>query len=121
MSFVYFAKNERGAIKIGTARDVNRRLSEIRVFSDVPVEIIGVMRGGLQKERDLHSQFASSKIAGEWFSYTKEISDYIQRNAKPHFPKQHGLKACAVTQDLHRASLLLREQPLLRPLFLKRF
>jgi hypothetical protein len=68
-SYVYVAHRlDDGAIKIGFATDVMRRISELRKLSQSAVELVACMPGGKPDELRLHAQFSTYRIDGEWFS-----------------------------------------------------
>lgn len=54
--------------KIGWAKDPEQRIRELQTGSPVPLEIIGVIRGGtLETENELHVAFGQHRLHGEWF------------------------------------------------------
>lgn len=84
MPHVYFVQvGESGPIKIGTATDVARRIQSIQCAHHEPVKVLGVMEGGLKKERDMHGKFAESRIRGEWFKPTSDIIEFVESNCDP--------------------------------------
>lgn len=69
---VYFAQREDGAIKIGTTSDLDARL--VRLNSEHgPVQLLGTVQGSHWLERQVHRQFASARIEGEWFKATDQL------------------------------------------------
>jgi hypothetical protein len=67
-------------IKIGFALDLARRLPELQMGCPDHYTIIGVMPGSQATEKALHARFIKSHYRGEWFIFTKEISDFIREN-----------------------------------------
>lgn len=80
--FVYFVKS--GAhIKIGKANDVRKRMSGIQTGAPERLECLGIIKGGMRKERELHSMFSDHRASGEWFNDCSEIRDFISAKCKP--------------------------------------
>jgi hypothetical protein len=78
---VYFLQAKTGGpIKIGIARNIVARMTEIQ--SSMPEELVclGVMLGaGRNEERRLHRFFSDSWIRGEWFRPTDDLLKWIER------------------------------------------
>lgn len=76
---VYFIRSERcGPVKIGIANDVDARLLSLQTAHPHPLTVIAVIpNGGKLKERELHLQFAGSRLNGEWFEWTPEMEEFI--------------------------------------------
>lgn len=66
---VYFIQCACGCrrVKIGVAKDVNRRLADLRAFSAHPLELLGTIEGDYVVERWLHACFSESFVHSEWF------------------------------------------------------
>lgn len=82
---VYFLSYERHGIKIGYTRNLQGRLSQLRIASPFPLTLIGSIETddpeGL--ERYAHQFFEAYKINSEWFSIDEiEIFDFINRYQK---------------------------------------
>lgn len=60
-------------VKIGFSDDLRSRVQSVIAAVPVPVEFVGHMPGGREVEAHLHSVFASSLFAGEWFVETDEM------------------------------------------------
>jgi hypothetical protein len=66
MGWIYFI--QRGAaLKVGWARNPNKRLNELQVGSPWRLSLIGVVPGSQEDEKKLHRRFAAARISGEWF------------------------------------------------------
>ena len=83
----YFIHDEAsGAVKIGIADDVPRRLSALQIGNPNPLTLVGTIPGGPREESKLHRQFATHHRRGEWFSSTPgimaAIRDLIHRFAE---------------------------------------
>lgn len=65
---VYFIQaGDDGPIKIGVAEKPMKRLAELQVASPVELNLLAVMKGGVDRERRLHTKFAEWRLHGEWF------------------------------------------------------
>jgi hypothetical protein len=76
----------RNAIKIGYARDVQKRLKAHQVSQPVPVGLMATTPGGVELEREYHRMFAKYRIRGEWFEDAPEILAEIARLRKGEVP-----------------------------------
>lgn len=77
---------EASAVKIGVTRDimVHKRVSMIQGSCPLRLELVAVSDGTYGDERTLHQRFSGSRIHGEWFRLTDELSDFIATcNAPP--------------------------------------
>ena len=84
--FVYFLRfGSDGPIKIGWARNVALRVSELQTGSPVKLHVLASQRGTEQDERDLHRHFAHLRLSGEWFAAEPELLDWVLmvRMSKP--------------------------------------
>ena len=62
-------------VKIGRAKDVDRRLSELQTANYQKLRLLLVLKGDL--ESDLHDLFSKHRIDGEWFRWCDEIKEFI--------------------------------------------
>lgn len=83
---VYFLRCEL-YIKIGYATAPHKRLKQIRAKDGTKypegidcstAALIETEPGGLTRERELHAKFSHLRHTGEWFTETKELTDYIK-------------------------------------------
>ncbi len=78
--FVYIVQSETvGPIKIGHARHVSERLTKLRSGSPYKLHLLCVLRGGREREKELHRMFKSARLHGEWFKPCPELFRYIAR------------------------------------------
>lgn len=73
MSFIYFAQNDSGHIKIGVTTDVARRLDAMQTATHERLTVIGVMEGDRVAERRLHAELRPSHIRGEWYQRSEQV------------------------------------------------
>lgn len=79
-TFVYFiACGDRGAIKVGVATDVTRRVAELQTGSADELILLAYTPGGFALESGIHDQFSADRIRGEWFRDTPELRAYIAK------------------------------------------
>ena len=77
-SFVYLAicPHMPGLVKIGVAKDLDKRLGQMRV-SNPFMCFCYTCRGSFALESRLHYEFASQRVAGEWFRV--DVADIVQK------------------------------------------
>lgn len=84
-SIVYFA-GRGGIVKIGHSKDVPHRLAELTENKTVTpagqargvVTLLGFYEGGHRTEQALHREFATARLAGEWFTLTAALREHIR-------------------------------------------
>lgn len=84
---VYFIRCEQ-YVKIGISQDPPTRLHQIKSGIggalappgvDVKAsELVTTEFGGITRERELHAKFSHLRHTGEWFTESKELTDYIK-------------------------------------------
>lgn len=76
---VYFVQIERiGAIKIGWAKDANKRFYSLQSGSPYPLRVLYISSGHTkQDEKNVHILFDKYKMRGEWFHPDEKIFNYI--------------------------------------------
>jgi predicted GIY-YIG superfamily endonuclease len=71
--YVYFLRaGNKGAIKIGMAKDVDRRVAELQTGNAFKLNVIALIPCDCREqaeytEKRLHKFFRKQKIRGEWF------------------------------------------------------
>jgi hypothetical protein len=77
---IYFvqAGDESQPIKIGFARDVEKRLRGLQCTCPDQLRLLAVMDGDKEVEAALHGLMASHRIRGEWFRPVGELLDLIE-------------------------------------------
>ena len=74
--FIYFLQTtDKGPIKIGLTRNIERRLKQAQTFNHEEIKLIGHMLGHQRLETELLSRFSLFHIRGEWFSYNDELNN----------------------------------------------
>lgn len=83
---VYFIRCE-GYIKIGYAIAPHKRLKQLQATDGTKypdgikcstAALIQTEPGGFDRERELHAKFSHLRHTGEWFTESKELTDYIK-------------------------------------------
>ena len=83
--YVYFILNyDSKAVKIGIAKNVQRRIDSIQTSSPSELELLGKIKAksdskARELEKSLHKTFDKYHIRGEWFKANVELLNYIQR------------------------------------------
>ena len=73
---VYFVQaGEAGAVKIGWAKVVTARIRAIQPFCPAPLRLLRETPGDKFVEAWFHRQFASRRIAHEWFTFDPRMLD----------------------------------------------
>jgi|TARA_B110000093_G_C12710634_1_gene302052 hypothetical protein len=77
---IYFLKaNNR--IKIGYANDPTQRIPSIQTSSPFELEVLLIINGNYDRERELHQKFEAFRKSGEWFEYSEPIKNFISQNS----------------------------------------
>jgi hypothetical protein len=80
---IYFIRAvNSGTIKIGVSNDPRRRLESMQTGSPEPLELLGVLPGGVDEERRLHRRFSAFRIHGEWFRGDETLAKAIDELVK---------------------------------------
>ena len=99
---IYFVQGTRsGLIKIGYSLAIKGRLQTLQIGSPERLELLAVLDGTTEDERDLHQRFAAHRSHGEWFHPRPELLSLIrtaQRKQSPT-PENHAL----ARRNRHRA------------------
>lgn len=78
--FLYFLRaGNRGAIKIGIAKDVKKRIDELQVGNAFQLNLLATIPcdcrdQALELERRIHAFFKRQRIRGEWFQGNIQMS-----------------------------------------------
>lgn len=70
-------------VKIGITKDIRRRLETLQIGNPIKLEVIGLIPGGWEMEREMQGRFGACHVRGEWFLLTKEIQAYIDSELVP--------------------------------------
>lgn len=71
--WVYFISSGQGAIKIGWAKDPDKRLRQLQIGTPKPLRLVGVIAGSQMVERLIHKDLALARLRGEWFDRKKAL------------------------------------------------
>jgi len=64
-------------VKIGTSTDLRQRLGQLQFLTRSRVRLLATTPGSFSREREIHRQFASARVHGEWFRPTPELLAFI--------------------------------------------
>lgn len=59
-------------VKIGTTRNLAKRIADIQRMSPVPLEVLWTHPGGHELETNLHRHFKTIRSHGEWFHFQSD-------------------------------------------------
>ena len=105
---IYFVKcNE--YLKIGFTDNFSSRLKHARTFNPYNLEVVKVIEGTVKEERLLHEQFKKYHHQLEWFLFSDEIKQYIDKQKAIDYEEEDKkgatkmtLKARLVLDDLYK-------------------
>jgi hypothetical protein len=86
---IYFlsAKTSEGSrIKVGWTTEFERRLSAIRRGNACQIEVIGVIAGTEEQEKELHAEIGEDRDHHEWYYDSPELRQWIARQMYPEGP-----------------------------------
>ncbi len=89
---IYFLKAAGvGLVKIGFTAEssADRRVTQLRTMSPIPLSLLGTIPGSQSDEMAIHQRFAHLGSHGEWFWPTKELEEFIRQQieAPPEEPE----------------------------------
>lgn len=77
---VYFIQPSAGGlIKVGWTEDINKRFRQIQFGSSIPLQVLGVVHGGVDLEAGYHKRFINQRHHGEWFLPEGEVRHVLLR------------------------------------------
>jgi hypothetical protein len=79
-TFVYFVRpiGLAGPVKIGCSQNPKARTSQAREFGHSQIEVVAMVPGGLELERNLHECFLDSHSHREWFDASPRLTACIE-------------------------------------------
>ena len=79
--YIYFLLAENiDAIKIGfTRNDIKERMRHYSCHSPYDFDLLKIIEGTMLEEAALHKRFVKYKIRSEWFVYSDEIKEFIDK------------------------------------------
>ena len=107
-SYIYFLQSQVGdrRIKIGKTVNLSFRFLHHRESTKLPLVLLGIMHGGLEREKAIHQRFAEFQLqsehmnrAIEWFTPAPELLVYIKDNTwipptYKRYPRRFGVEYC---------------------------
>ena len=86
-SYVYFFLNPTNqTIKIGKSFNIQKRIKDVSQKVSTDLVFMGYINGGFKEESKLHRQFQDISLGEEWFSYSDDLREYIQKNTHQEIP-----------------------------------
>jgi DNA-binding XRE family transcriptional regulator len=74
---IYFIKHTE-YVKIGYTNKIKTRLSVLQISCPVKLEVLGLIEGNREDERNYHKMFKPASSSGEWFEYNTELQIFIE-------------------------------------------
>jgi DNA-binding XRE family transcriptional regulator len=89
MSVVYFIQaGAGGAIKIGVAEDISRRVAGLQTGCPDLLTVLAVLPGTQRDERRLHSMLRAFRHRGEWFKPAPQVLAAVEDARQGRFPAE---------------------------------
>ena len=73
---IYFIK-QGDYVKIGFTNRFKTRLNQLQVSSPIKLEVLGIIEGNKNDEKNMHEKFKHISTNGEWFIYCDELKSFI--------------------------------------------
>ena len=75
---IYFIQaGQNGPIKIGVSDKPQERLEALQTAHYEELELLGVIGGGEDKEKEIHLRFSQYRMMGEWFKPEGGLLDFV--------------------------------------------
>ncbi len=84
--YVYFIREEGGAVKIGYTHELDKRLRALQTANPRLLAVLGIVAGERALEGKLHRRFIASHIRGEWFDYSEDLADFVRKETARYVP-----------------------------------
>lgn len=78
IALVYYLRRCDGLIKIGTSRNLKRRMNTLGKEHG-PLTLLLTHGGDGDREGEIHEKFAELRVTGEWFLARKRLTDWIRK------------------------------------------
>lgn len=76
---IYLIQASDGSIKIGIAKNPEKRLQGLQVACPLELKLLGCWEGDSSEERRLHKKYEKSRNRNEWYHLTEEMMDLISK------------------------------------------
>lgn len=89
-------------VKIGTAKNVRRRVQNLRTGTSAALIVHALEPGGVEVERRRHEQFAVDRRQGEWFACSPALTRHMYQTWKRHnaLPPEHQAKVVELVNKI---------------------
>jgi hypothetical protein len=94
--YVYAIDNGRGCVKIGWAKNPERRLAEINVSDPDRLSLVGYASGSREHEAAIHQILAPHRVRGEWFRIDGSVRLFLELIAAGNRPAPIARRKCAI-------------------------
>lgn len=74
---IYLISHENQFLKIGYTKNINKRLNQLQTSSPVKLEVLHLIDGNINLEKELHVLFKDLRVNGEWFNFDTSILQYF--------------------------------------------
>lgn len=80
-------------IKIGIASNIHERLSKLQISTAYELKLLKLVKDAAHLEREIHKEFASSRVRGEWFRSSPALLELIDSFPDPEPKPPEDLSA----------------------------
>jgi len=75
---IYLISHENKFVKIGYTKNIHKRLTQLQTSSPVKLDVLYLIEGDTNLEKELHKLFGHLVTSGEWFTFNDSILDYFK-------------------------------------------
>lgn len=75
---IYLISHSNIFLKIGYTKNIHKRLSQLQTSNPIKLEVLHLIDGDVDLEKELHLLFKDFKTQGEWFVFNESILDYFK-------------------------------------------
>lgn len=91
-------------VKIGWARDVEKRIKALQTANPHELELLGVIPGCDDVERVIHQRFNALHVRGEWYRAESSLLEFVARHGvareRPARPRR-AARVDVIVEALH--------------------
>ncbi len=74
-------------LKIGIAKDCEKRLKQLQTGSAIPLKIVHIFKGQAWREKEIHKELASYHRSGEWFACNRYSVPLLPQDLYEQLPE----------------------------------
>lgn len=86
-------------VKIGFTNKVKSRISQIQTSLPEKIEMELLIEGGFGLEAELHLKFRTDRTNGEWFLFSDDIKEFIEKHKGKDLSWKYGFSKEVITNN----------------------